>query len=966
MNTSKSGFNICPAPTLIGDRNRLLRLALLIAFVGLVAVPPAAVAQAVQIDGISPAAARRGEAVTIHGIGFGAANVYITVGGIAATVLTAAGSQATFRVPDGAPLGTTIVSAMNPGGRAGTIGLRVLEGVLLPGNPSSPVRAATFDMPPVRVPTAQIEHRIIMTRLDVRFAADATIGQINSALVGVDGGIVSMSQGSPVVTIAIPRPSSVAALQAIARTLSAAAGIDWAFLAREAALQVLPPSSSSIQDEQLLPTRFPAAWNAMQLATQDCAVRKVPVLVADDFIRPAPLSHIGFAAQIPNFLPSPPDESGDDTHGYDVTTTLAALFDDHVPTGANPFSQCLEVTAVQIAGVSGFQAIDRMVRNFPDSGLFILNYSNGFHYDCEPETLPNGEHRCTPDSIRKAIPTAYERAHAAGYWKLRTLDRWDDFIAAASAGNNRDEIGARIYPGLGVARYNSAITTAGDADPLFGFISDSRLWRSTIADPELPDLTATPDEVARLRADLVHDGLDHVGAASNVLVVGSTKPGATFADLRLSDFSGSQADISAVGQNIVTFSPGAAEAGTSFSTPQVAGLASYLWLLSNDLRNEPASVTLDAISENARAVLVTGPVVDAYATILSLDAAATPTPTTAPVRLAILDVNNDGRFNENDVAIFLAHLLDTNGKPVEPAVRDYSRFDLNGDGFTGGSRTESFDLDRIDSTQFGSTNYAADVTQQIEDKPIHYNSNAVTDLDILCYYAYSPMYSGDTAQRAAMLGFCAGVTVTIQPTSVTLAAGGTQQFVATVHGSADPRVNWSATGGTITNTGLFTAGGTPGTFYVRATSVADGSAFSQASVTISGSSEDWGLSLLIGEFHLRLDTIAQVTLSESNVTAVFVFDEGLPQEYNPRGTMTTTSPVRVGADGSQTWSATTTLTLPILTIPVSACEYSFPGELLFISGGVFGQDLLYFNSTEPQAAPLCGSIPVSLSMVFFR
>src|SRR6185437_1757981 len=308
---------------------------------------------------------------------------------------------------------------------------------------------------------------IILTRLELRFAADATVGQVNNALRAVDGGIVSMSRGFPVVAIALPRPPSVTALQAIADRLSAAPGITWAFLAREAAEQVLPASASSTQDQQLLPLRFPAAWNAMQLALQDCTTRKVPVLVADNFVRPAPPSHIGFASQVPNFLPSPPDDSGDDTHGYDVTTTLAALFDDHSLTGANPFSQCLDVTAVQIGGLGAFQAIDRVVRNFPSSGPFILNYSIGFNYDCVPETLPNGETRCTPASIAQAIPTAYERAYIGGYWKLRSHDRWDDFFAAASAGNNRDELGARIYPGLGTALYNSALTTAEDADPLF-------------------------------------------------------------------------------------------------------------------------------------------------------------------------------------------------------------------------------------------------------------------------------------------------------------------------------------------------------------------------------------------------------------------------------------------------------------------------------------------------------------------
>ena len=58
-------------------------------------------------------------------------------------------------------------------------------------------------------------------------------------------------------------------------------------------------------------------------------------------------------------------------------------------------------------------------------------------------------------------------------------------------------------------------------------------------------------------------------------------------------------------------------------------------------------------------------------------------------------------------------------------------------------------------------------------------------------------------------------TVTVSPGSATLQTGATQQFTAT--DSAGLAITWSATGGTISSTGLFTAGTTPGTFTVTAT-----------------------------------------------------------------------------------------------------------------------------------------------------
>ena len=77
------------------------------------------------------------------------------------------------------------------------------------------------------------------------------------------------------------------------------------------------------------------------------------------------------------------------------------------------------------------------------------------------------------------------------------------------------------------------------------------------------------------------------------------------------------------------------------------------------------------------------------------------------------------------------------------------------------------------------------------------------------------------------------VVVSISPTSASLQAGGTQQFNATVTGSSNIAVNWSATAGTVSVTGFYTAPGAAGTYTVRATSAADStkSASSQVIVT---------------------------------------------------------------------------------------------------------------------------------------
>ncbi len=77
------------------------------------------------------------------------------------------------------------------------------------------------------------------------------------------------------------------------------------------------------------------------------------------------------------------------------------------------------------------------------------------------------------------------------------------------------------------------------------------------------------------------------------------------------------------------------------------------------------------------------------------------------------------------------------------------------------------------------------------------------------------------------------IVVAISPSAASITTGGKQQFSATVTGTSNAGVVWSATGGTISSTGLYTAGSTAGTYAVTATSVADNSKSAQAKVTVT-------------------------------------------------------------------------------------------------------------------------------------
>ena len=811
-----------------------------------------------RLTGISPAAARAGDLVTISDREFCQLHVRITIRGVPAQIVVAIGNnRVTFVVPAGVPAGSTVVVVTTLQGRSASIGFEVLDGRLLPGNPNAAATSAVTNLLAVAATESDIQAGVILTRLEADIAADATVAQVNAALVRVRGGIVSMLAGSLGLTIGVPRQANLADLQALANILGGMPGIHFAGLSHVANPDALFPSTDVGAARHLVPTKFPAAWNAHALLN-GCQSHPVPVLIPD-YYGPRPLA---FDAVFPGFGDLTNGVQSSIVHGYNMMAILAAPGESSPTAGANPFFDCLSLRPIQIANKNNYGVQDELVLSFPPGEKFIVNFSLGSQSSCEDDTGAVVD--CTP-ALVDVIETPLQRARTAVRWKQISRSRWSDFLVAAAAGNARDEglSGAGIYPGLGRAANENEMAVASQPDPFFGFAQDADQWapNAFFAELNFPSLQASDAEMGLLQQDILLAGLN-TAVADNVVVVGSTttldpatvpqnSPG--FDELSESSFSNSDPDVRAVGErvsNVCLAVPCPARSGTSDAAPQVAGLASYLWLLSPDLRARPSSVTKQAIVMNTRDGQHANRLLDAYATVLSLDAATLPDATSAPVRRAILDANDDGVFDERDLAPFVGHyfVLNPNGKvnfvpgangrlvpqDVLPAIADFSRYDLNGDGFTGGLNTDRFDLDRVGSTQYGATRYTT-VQQDIEGQAVSFPEDDLTDAQILCYYAYSDVYTGSSDARSDLLaGLCgAHVTVSVTPAAVTLAGGATQQFVATVHGTADPLVTWSVSGGgTISQTGLFTAGNAAGIFTARATSVADPTAVGEATVTV--------------------------------------------------------------------------------------------------------------------------------------
>ncbi|MBZ5683394.1 MAG: hypothetical protein LAP86_00035 [Acidobacteriia bacterium] len=81
----------------------------------------------------------------------------------------------------------------------------------------------------------------------------------------------------------------------------------------------------------------------------------------------------------------------------------------------------------------------------------------------------------------------------------------------------------------------------------------------------------------------------------------------------------------------------------------------------------------------------------------------------------------------------------------------------------------------------------------------------------------------------------ANVTVTITPLKVTLFAGEMQAFVATVDGASDKSVSWAVEeedGGSITDSGVYTAPKIQGVYHITATSKGKRQTKTFATVTV--------------------------------------------------------------------------------------------------------------------------------------
>ncbi|MBZ5686109.1 MAG: hypothetical protein LAP86_13840 [Acidobacteriia bacterium] len=182
--------------------------------------------------------------------------------------------------------------------------------------------------------------------------------------------------------------------------------------------------------------------------------------------------------------------------------------------------------------------------------------------------------------------------------------------------------------------------------------------------------------------------------------------------------------------------------------------------------------------------------------------------------------------------------------------------------------------------------------------------------------ATSAADSSKSASAAVTVTQPPQISISVSPTTASLQTGAQQQFSAAVSGTTNTAVTWKASGGTVTNGGLYTAPSLAGTYTVTATSAADSSKSASAAVTVTQPPQ---ISISVSPTTASLQTGAQqqfsAAVSGTTNTAVTwkasggtVTNGGLYTAPSLAGTYTVT--VTSAADSSKSSSAVVTVTQP--------------------------------------------------------
>ena len=593
-------------------------------------------------------------------------------------------------------------------------------GTLLEGDPDSPAIEAVKDFDSGdRISAAEVSEasngaQVVRTKIEIEFSMDATVGEVNAVLESNEALITSMLEGLNFIVVRVPDPGSLEALDALVLQMQTDPQVVRVDKSYRPVRDELPDNYSAEEPSDLqyldhhLAVRAHAAWNAKAALKGEFA--EPPLLIVEDYFGGGP-PNADFDVKTGSglFGTSEPDD-----HGYHVLGIISARHggegsDRGRATGIYP-------------GTLALYGIDQTWLDRETSENFVV------------------------DQIKKS------NSNVVVNTSLSAL--CDVTLAECIVDGARDWIKKLRGPAL----YATGKTGPASAENKFlHFVS-----AGNIDGPGPPEVELnSPQTAARLMADLETESGTPLESLNNTLVIENRDNSIEqpYEAGCIAPTSKQPGDLSAIGTRVWSLTGASSGAGnltgTSMASPQAAGLAAYVWALAPGLT--PQEV-LSLLTETARDNDCAGgsasakPVIDAYSAVLAVDhdsvlsGGGTPE---APVRLAILDVVDDkgdpggnGAFDEEDIKRFVQAYSATEGEI------DYSRYDLNGDGWTDGhcDRTEKFNLDIDYPPSYGS------VTQDIQGKAVDFDEEKATDTHVLCYYAYSPLYTGDASLRDSILG----------------------------------------------------------------------------------------------------------------------------------------------------------------------------------------------------------------------
>lgn len=571
------------------------------------------------------------------------------------------------------------------------------DGVLLLGTPSNLAHTAIVDMTPSPAPVDETSGSLLLTRVDAVIAPTATVGEVNQTLTDFGATIISMRAGELILTLKTPQVADLAGLRAMADSLAATP----AFLAAIPGVaphgnSALPGGSASNHVDHFIRNRMVQAWNAKAAILPS----SMPdVIVVDQFSSlqtPDDLSGLRFVLS---------GATEDSDHGISVASVIAADFDADLATGAFPRAAeaPLSLSAVLSGGLTWRETMDNMVVNLPEETRALINVCIGY-----PGV----------DTI-----SLFDRAVYCLNWKAKIAPYLDRVIVVSAAGNRGTDPGE-----MGNAVHSSFVNAAASVADVSEYPAPAGWSASDSATLAL--LAQTAATIEPLTAQTMRDNHIIVGNVfANGTVAANSSRGAT-----------AYAEGSGIDVLCTDCSGGLRSAnGTSFAAPQITGLIAYLWSTEVGQSLTPArirSILSESVSDEVY--------VDAYDALLAVDHFVTG----QPIRSALMDITTsgndntpDGAFDEFDLERW-SDMFTTAG--VNGTFAVFSRYDLNGDSTFSSSDSivAPFELD---------ADFPPVLETALASPAGEFDENAVSDVDCLCYYAYSSLYDGDDAKRDSIL-----------------------------------------------------------------------------------------------------------------------------------------------------------------------------------------------------------------------